>query len=117
MARTRWNTFLRIAGISVAGVVVVAQLVPYGRDHRIRRSTSWLLQDHVQKGRQALNFSEWQKSFEEANEAGQTVRLATMPPASYILTHSEARLSTVERQQLARGLDASIRGTQPTAAD
>lgn len=154
MVRTRWKTFLRIAGITVAGAVVVAQLVPYGRDHTnppvaaeprwdspATRSlaqracfdchsnqtrwpwysnvapTSWLLQSHVDEGRRALNFSEWQKPFEDASEAGQTVRQETMPPGSYILMHPEARLSAAERQQLARGLDASIRGPQPAAAD
>lgn len=35
----------------------------------------------------------------------------------YIVMHAEARLSAAEREQLARGLDASIRGTQATTAD
>ena len=73
---------------------------------------SWLLQNHVDEGRSTLNFSEWSKSFEEANEAGKTVREESMPPRSYLLLHPEARLSAPERRQLARGLDASVGANQ-----
>ncbi len=71
---------------------------------------SWLLQNHVDEGRQTLNFSEWQRSYEEADEAGKTVRDGSMPPRSYLLLHPAARLSVAEREQLARGLDSSIGG-------
>jgi hypothetical protein len=69
---------------------------------------SWLLQAHVDEGREALNFSEWNRSYEESGEAGEEVRDREMPPRSYLLLHPEARLSTAERDALARGLDASL---------
>ena len=145
--RSRWKRIAGISGLSLAGALVVAQLVPYGRDHTnppiaaephwdspatrqlAQRAcfdchsnethwpwysnvapTSWMLQHHVDEGRSALNFSEFQKRFEEAHEAGEKVREGEMPPRSYVLMHPAARLSAAERQQLARGLDATLGG-------
>lgn len=69
---------------------------------------SWMVQRHVDEGREVLNFSEWDRSYEEAGEAAETVVEGEMPPASYLLLHPEARLSARERDQLARGLTASL---------
>lgn len=147
MDRPRTKKIVGIAGLALGGVLVVAQLVPYGRSHSnppiaaeptwdspttralAQRAcfdchsnetrwpwysnvapSSWLMQSHVDEGRRTLNFSEFQKPFEEAHEAGETVRDKSMPPRSYLLLHPEARLSVAERQQLARGLDATIGG-------
>jgi hypothetical protein len=141
----------RTVGLAVGGVLVVAQVVPYGRSHTnppiaaepswdspttrelAQRAcfdchsnqtrwpwysniapSSWLLQGHVDEGRRSLNFSEFQKRYEEADEAGKTVRDRSMPPRSYLLLHPEARLSVAERGQLARGLDATIGGGRST---
>ena len=79
--------------------------------------SSWLLQNHVDEGRRTLNFSEFATAFEEAHEAGQSVRDRSMPPRSYLLLHPEARLTVAEREQLARGLDASILGAKGSHAD
>ena len=154
MARTRLKRILGIIGIAIGGALVVAQVVPYGRDHTnpplaaephwdssatralAQRAcfdchsnetrwpwyshvapSSWLLQNHVDEGRRALNFSEFQKPFEDAHEAGQTVRDRSMPPRSYLVLHPEARLSAAERQQLANGLDASIRAAGRSTMD
>ncbi len=143
----RWKKVVGVSFLSLAGALVVAQLIPYGRDHTnppvaaephwdstatrtlAQRAcfdchsnetrwpwysnvapVSWLLQHHVDEGRETLNFSEWQTPFREAHEAGKTVRDESMPPQSYLLLHPEARLSAAERQQLARGLDSSIGG-------
>jgi len=65
---------------------------------------SWLIQHDVDEGRGVLNFSEWNRSQEEAGEAGETVLEREMPPAIYALAHSGARLTDAEREQLARGL-------------
>ncbi len=147
MARPRWKRILGISGLALAAALVVAQLVPYGRDHTnppvaaephwdspttrglAQRAcfdchsnetrwpwyshvapSSWLLQSHVDEGREALNFSEFQKSYKDAHEAGQEVREGDMPPLSYLLLHPEARLSASEKQELARGLDATLGG-------
>lgn len=69
---------------------------------------SWMVQAHVDEGREVLNFSQWNRSFEEADEAAEVVLEGEMPPASYLLLHPEARLSDSERDQLARGLTASM---------
>jgi hypothetical protein len=34
MSRPRWRSLLAVASLSVLGLVLVAQLVPYGRNHR-----------------------------------------------------------------------------------
>jgi hypothetical protein len=68
---------------------------------------SWLVQSHVDEGRRELNFSEWRRDH-EAGEAAEAVREREMPPRTYLLLHPEARLTEAEREQLARGLDASI---------
>lgn len=145
MARIRWKALVRILLWSIAGALVLAQFVPYGRKH-VNPSVvveppwnlpttrtlaeracfdchsnqtrwpwyshvapaSWLLQGHVGEGREALNFSEWNRAYEEAHEAGETVIEGSMPPKSYLLLHPEARLDTAELTALARGLDASL---------
>lgn len=145
MSRPRWKSLLVTASLVVLGLVVVAQLIPYGRDHSnppivaepVWNSpttreladracfdchsnetrwpwyshvapTSWLVQNHVDEGRHELNFSEWNRGSLEADEAAEAVRTGEMPPRSYLLLHPEARLTDAEREQLARGLDASL---------
>lgn len=71
---------------------------------------SWLVQSHVEEGRRELNFSVWSQG--EGDEAAEAVRDGEMPPRSYTLLHPEARLTDAEREQLARGLDASLTATR-----
>ena len=145
MTRPRWNRVFRIGLLVAAGVLVLAQAVPYGRDHtnppvvaepawdrpetraladracfdchsNVTRwpwyshvaPLSWGIQHHVDEGREELNFSEWNRTFDEADQAGDVVREQEMPPRSYLLLHPEARLTPAERDELARGLDASL---------
>jgi hypothetical protein len=77
---------------------------------------SWFVQRHVEEGREALNFSEWQRPQKEASESAEAVLEGEMPLGSYALLHSTARLSPPERQALARGLAASI-GPMAWSAD
>lgn len=69
---------------------------------------SWLVQHDTDEGRAVLNLSEWNRPQEDAGEAGETVRDGEMPPAIYLPTHPEARLTDTERDELARGLDATL---------
>lgn len=73
---------------------------------------SWRIQNHVDEGREALNFSALDTSSEEgaeaAGEAGETVRKGEMPPADYLLMHPEARLTAAQKSELARGLDSTF---------
>jgi hypothetical protein len=144
MPRLRWRGVLRLA-FSVGGLLALAQLVPYGRDHEnppvaaepawdqpstralaVRACfdchsnetrwpwysrlapTSWLVQNHVDEGRDTLNFSQWNRRYEEAHEASEAVLAGSMPPPSYLLLHADARLQPAERTALAHGLDATL---------
>jgi heme-binding protein len=73
---------------------------------------SWLIQNHVQEGREALNFSAFEpgqeKVAEAAGEAGESVSKGEMPPKDYLLMHPEARLTAAEKQALMAGLDATF---------
>jgi mono/diheme cytochrome c family protein len=75
---------------------------------------SWLVQRDVVNGRAALNFSEWQRPQEEAQEAAEAVLEGEMPMPIYQLVHAHARLSAGERQRLAQGLERSL---GPRSAD
>lgn len=72
---------------------------------------SWWITNHVEEGRNALNFSECTRGPGE-NEASETVREGSMPPNYYtwLGLHSDAKLTQAQRQQLADGLRATLSG-------
>lgn len=72
---------------------------------------SWLVQDHVDDGRETLNFSEWNKTWKEADEAAEVVREGEMPLWNYVMLHPEAKLTPAEQEELAKGLAATL-GTE-----
>ncbi|HEY6247541.1 MAG TPA: heme-binding domain-containing protein [Pyrinomonadaceae bacterium] len=62
---------------------------------------SWFTVDHVNKGRKELNMSEWGQYGERAKDTRLKAicaqcRAGTMPLASYVFMHREAKLSTDE---------------------
>ncbi|MBN2203599.1 MAG: heme-binding domain-containing protein [Thermoleophilia bacterium] len=73
---------------------------------------SWLLTRDVDEGREAMNFSEWDFTPEEAALVAvaieEVVRDGEMPPREYRLMHSGARLSEAEQQELIDGVQASL---------
>lgn len=69
---------------------------------------SWLIQSHVDEGREELNYSEWDLFYDEADESAETVLEGEMPPADYIWLHPSARLSDSERLELISGLEATF---------
>ena len=72
---------------------------------------SWWIKNHVDEGRSALNFSEWPDNRgEAAREAAETVAEGSMPPPYYTWfgLHSAAKLTKSERDELIRGLKASL---------
>jgi len=69
---------------------------------------SWLVQKDVDEGRDALNFSEWDRPQEEAHEAAETVQEGDMPLWYYTITHRDAALSDQEKQDLVRGFIATL---------
>ncbi len=77
---------------------------------------SWLITSHIDEGRAELNFSECEPhgggGDNEADDAAEEVREESMPPSSYTmfgLLHPEAQLSAAEREELARGLEVTLR--------
>lgn len=77
---------------------------------------SWSLQNHVDEGREKLNFSEWDGS-QQGDEAAETVRDRSMPPTQYLLVHPSARLSDAELAALERGLTATFGDTDSSDDD
>lgn len=74
---------------------------------------SWLVQRDVNEGRGELNFSEWTSPPpRKAGEAAETMREGEMPPAIFLPTHPEARLTTAEKDELLRGIIATM-GDEP----
>jgi mono/diheme cytochrome c family protein len=69
---------------------------------------SWLVQKDVDEGRDALNFSEWDKPQEEAHESAETVQEGEMPLWYYTITHRDAALSDQEKQELVDGFIATL---------
>ena len=66
---------------------------------------SWWLKDHVNEGREHLNFSEWatyddDRREHKLEEFVEEVEEGEMPLDSYTWTHAEARLSDEDRQTL-----------------
>jgi mono/diheme cytochrome c family protein len=76
---------------------------------------SWFIQHDVAEGRAVLNFSEWQRPQEEATEAAEEVLEGEMPLRTYQLMHAHARLSTADRDRLARGLARTLGGSTDEA--
>lgn len=69
---------------------------------------SWLLQRHVDDGREKLNFSEWGTGEQESDEIVESVRNGEMPTWDYALIHPGARLSDADQQAFLAGLTATF---------
>ena len=69
---------------------------------------SWLVYSDVREGREKLNFSEWDRPQEEADEIAEAVREGSMPPLQYKPLHPAGRLSDAERDELARGIEQTL---------
>ncbi|MBD3637595.1 MAG: heme-binding domain-containing protein [Crocinitomicaceae bacterium] len=70
---------------------------------------SWWLKDHIDEGREHLNFSTWgDYSAKEADhkleECIEEVKEKEMPLNSYTWMHSDAKLTTVQRETLVQFL-------------
>jgi hypothetical protein len=68
---------------------------------------SWLVQDDVDRGRHALNFSDW-RQFSEGGEAAEKVAEGEMPPFNYLLMHPDARFSEADKAAFIEGLIATF---------
>ncbi len=74
---------------------------------------SWWLTSHVNDGRAAVNFSEWDRpQGEGARNLAESVRDGSMPPSYYTWfgLHSGAKLSSGQRATLVAGLAKTFGG-------
>lgn len=70
---------------------------------------SWLTQRDVNEGRRKMNFSEWNLAYKKAKDAPEDVRSGEMPPWFYLPPHPAARLTSLEKAVLIKGLQATLR--------
>ncbi len=80
---------------------------------------SWMVQSHVDEGRDALNFSTFDVTTHGADEAVETILDGSMPPSYYTRfgLHPEARLTDAEIQELVAGLRATFAQSGVTEDD
>jgi hypothetical protein len=72
---------------------------------------AWLVNNHVQGGRDELNFSEWDpRQARLADKIDRVIRNGEMPPSSYTWfgLHSESKLTPAETDALIAGLNATL---------
>ena len=66
---------------------------------------SWFVQDDVDQGRSRFDVSEWGRSKRNKGKAAaDEVRKGDMPLPKYTILHSNARLTSDEKQKLIDGL-------------
>lgn len=65
---------------------------------------SWLVRDDVERGRDELNFSEWDRDGGEADDAADELLDGSMPPLRFTLLHRDADLDDAERRTLVEAL-------------
>ena len=66
---------------------------------------SWLVRRDVDSGRRAMNFSEWDPTDNEAEDAIEEIEDGDMPPSQYTLIHRDATLTDEEQAILSRALN------------
>lgn len=68
------------------------------------------LQDHINEGREKMNFSHWNDpaSREEAYECGEVLTEGEMPPSNYAFIHGHAKLDAAQRSQLVTWFNANM---------
>ena len=72
---------------------------------------SWWIKHHINEGRDELNFSEWdsytsRRKDHKLKECAEMVSENEMPMSSYTLLHSDAKLSTGQKEELVRWLNS-----------
>lgn len=74
---------------------------------------SFRVAEHVEEGREHLNFSAWDQPNEDADEIIEVIQEGEMPLSDYLLLHAEARLTTDEQQILLDGLLTTLQNDPP----
>lgn len=70
---------------------------------------SWAVVDHVQEGREEINYSEFTTNADEADDTTEVILDGSMPPGYYTIfgLHPEANLTDAEVAELVAGLQAT----------
>ncbi len=76
---------------------------------------SWMLKDHIDEGREELNFSKWgayseKKANHKLRECTEEVEEKHMPLDSYLITHDDADLSSEQRKKLVEWFESLMTG-------
>ena len=76
---------------------------------------SWILGDHIEEGREHLNFSVWadyseDKANHKLHECEEELEEKKMPIDSYTWTHGDAKLSDKQREKLAEWFEDQMTG-------
>lgn len=71
---------------------------------------AFLLRHDVDEGRSKMNFSEFDRPQQKADEAAEVVAEGEMPMPIYLPLHPEAKLTAEEKQELINGLLATLGG-------
>ncbi len=71
---------------------------------------NFIMQDHIEEGREHLNFSLWSKyaTGRHTHEAGEEVSEGEMPPGYYRLMHAHGRLSDADKRKLVAWFNANL---------
>ncbi len=69
---------------------------------------SWLVQRDVEQGRKKMNFSDWGRRYEDAEEIREVILEGEMPLPTYLFMHPEARLTQEEKTRLIEGLERTL---------
>ncbi len=71
---------------------------------------SWLVRSDVERGRDELNFSTWDRDDGEAEDAAEVIVEGEMPPDRYTMIHRGATLTDEETERLVAALAALDEG-------
>ena len=74
---------------------------------------SWRVTEHVEHGREHLNFSDWSQPNEDLDEIKEVLEKGDMPLWDYLLLHGEAKLSQEEQASLLLGLERTFQIDPP----
>ena len=74
---------------------------------------SWRLADHINEGRDRLNFSAWDQPNTEIDEVVESIEDNSMPLWDFLLMHPEAKLTATAKATLIAGLQATLRQDPP----
>jgi hypothetical protein len=66
---------------------------------------SWLVRRDVDEGREAFNFSNWERDGEAAEDAADQIEDGEMPPSRFTIIHRDANLTDEEQATLIAALE------------